>query len=121
VGLWRTGWLRPRRLFTVPTRDFVLVLVAPQRGNQLVRRYQNHGTLVSAMPHRQLLVGLPRHPFLGELSYTDLIAILRKQIRWFSRSERSEIEVLTSYLQLKASQIAEARLNRKRSGRQLVL
>jgi hypothetical protein len=33
-------------------------------------------------------MALPRAPFVGELSYADIVAVLGQQARWFSRPER---------------------------------
>jgi hypothetical protein len=45
------------------------------------------------------LIGFPRSPFVGELSYGDIVNLLRRQSRWFNRAERSVASDLTEFLE----------------------
>ncbi len=108
VGLWRTGWLRPTGLFPVQPRDFVLVLISPRCGNQLVREYRNITVLKKAIPHGALLEELPRNPFLGEIGYVEIVQILRRQHRWFSRPEQLAIDEIATYLDFKRSNLSKS-------------
>ena len=40
-------------------------------------------------------------PFIGELSYSDIMRVLRRQRRWFTRPERAVVDSLIDYLTFK--------------------
>ncbi len=105
VGLLETGWFQQERLFEVKPRDFVLILVGPDKGNRLVKRYRDDKKLLKAIPHSNLLPELPRTPFIGELTFVDIITVLSKQRRWFTRPERRVIDDLTNYLEFKQAKV----------------
>ncbi len=105
VGLWQTGWFDEDRLFEMPPRDFVLLLVSPRSGNPLVQQYREPDQLRKAIPHGHLLSRLPTGPFVGELSYSGIIELLSDQRRWFTRAEQMLIDRLKDYLYHKTSQI----------------
>ena len=88
VGLWECGWYRRRPLFDLPPSDFVMILLRPQRGHELVKRYRDPEQVRTAIPRGSQLAGLPYTPFLGEASFADVAAILDRNQCWFSRSER---------------------------------
>lgn len=102
VGLLDTGHYRQKdRLFTSPTRDLVVLVLAPTKGHPLVERYRDPEGLRAAIPHAEQLVGLPRTPFVGEFSFADVIDVLQRQSRWFTRAERRVVEDLEDYLEFK--------------------
>lgn len=105
VGLLETGWFQQERLFDVKPRDFVLILVGPDKGNRLVKKYRDPKNLRNAIPHSDLLPKLPRTPFIGELTFGDIIAVLAKQRRWFTRPERQVVDDLTKYLEFKQARV----------------
>ena len=108
IGLWQMGWFDEDRLFEMPTRDFVLLLVSPRSGNPLVEQYRNADQLRQAIPNGHLLSRLPQGPFVGELSYGGIIEMLSNQRRWFSRTEQTLIDRLKDYLHHKTNQILAA-------------
>jgi hypothetical protein len=102
VGLHRSGWFRPDdQLFRQPPRDLVVLVLAPTKGHTLVGRYRDPGGLLAAIPHADRLIGLPPPPFVGEFGYADIIDLLRRRYRWFSRAERRVAEDLVDYLEFK--------------------
>jgi hypothetical protein len=102
VGLHQSGYLRQDgQLFAQPPRDFIVLVVAPTKGHPLVQRYRDHDRLRAAIPHADQLIGLPKGPFIGELCYADIIALLQRQARWFNRAERLIASDLTDYLEHK--------------------
>ena len=105
VGLRENGWFTEDVLFDLPPRDFVLILLTPTSGNSLVQEYRNADQLRAAIPHAERLKDLPGSPFIGELSYRNVINILAEQQRWFSLPERRLIGELNEYLQFKLSQL----------------
>jgi len=105
VGLWENGWFDEERLFTLPPRDFVLLLLTPGRDNPLVQKYRNPDRLRGAIPHGDLLTQLPRAPFIGELSYREVVELLLAQRRWFTRPERDLVDQLADYLRYKLKQL----------------
>jgi hypothetical protein len=105
VGLWENGWFSEELLFDMPPRDFLLILLAPSGGSRLVQEYQDPDRLRQAIPHGQRLTTLPRTPFIGELSYKDVIETLDTQRRWFTRSERIIVDQVSDYLRLKLTQL----------------
>lgn len=106
VGLHRTGWFQAEHhLFALPPRDLVVLVLAPNKGHLLVERYRNLAHLWKAIPHSDKLIGRPRLPFVGEISYADVAGLLRRQSRWFNRAERLIAEDLTAYLEFKLTTI----------------
>jgi len=102
VGLHQAGYLRQDgQLFAQSPRDLIVLVVAPTKGHPLVKRYQDHQRLRAAIPHADQLIGLPSGPFVGEFSYADISGLLRRQSRWFNRTERMIASDLTDYLEYK--------------------
>jgi hypothetical protein len=102
VGLYRCGYFQsPGQLFPQSPRNLVVLVVAPRTGHPLVARYRDSDRTWAAIPNADRLMALPRAPFVGELSYADIVAILGKQARWFSRPERLVIGDITAYLEYK--------------------
>src|SRR5262249_16668859 len=93
VGFHRAAWFRAEdQLFTLPPRDLVVLVLAPNKGHPLVKRYRNPDGLRAAIPRSNKLVGLPRSPFVGEITYADITSLLRRQSRWMTRAERLIVE-----------------------------
>lgn len=109
VGLWESGWYDEETLFDLPPRDFVLLLVAPEPSNYLVRRYRDPARLRKAIPNGDRLTRLPRTPFIGELSYREVVDLLGQQRRWFSRPEQLIVDQLREYLNFKLDQMSVPR------------
>jgi hypothetical protein len=102
VGLHRCGYFQSgNSLFPQATGDLIVLVVAPSKGHPLVRRYRDAKRLRQAIPRSERLIGYPRAPFVGELSYADIVHLLRCQFRWFNRTERTITEDVTDYLQFK--------------------
>jgi hypothetical protein len=101
VGLWECGYVEVERLFLMNRRDFVCIALAPEKGHPLVQKYQKRQTLLTEIPPQCRIRELPPLPFVGEISYADIVQILRKQRRWFNRTERKLTEVLIDYLEFK--------------------
>jgi hypothetical protein len=59
------------------------------------------------------LIGYPASPFIGELSYADLVNLLARQSRWFNRTEKIIAEALMDYLQFKVSSRPDRASNSK--------
>lgn len=94
-----------KRLFDIPTRNFVLLLVTPTDGNPLVREYRQPERLRAATPQGDRLSKLPPGPFIGELSYHGIVQLLKDQRKWMTRTERSLVDDLTEYLGFKVQQL----------------
>ncbi|WP_254511383.1 hypothetical protein [Anatilimnocola floriformis] len=105
VGLRENGWFKEDLLFDAITRDFVLILFTPTTGNPLVTKYRDSDELRASIPQGDQLRDLPRLPFIGELGYRDLTAILTSNRRWLERAERVLAEQLTDYLKFKLAQL----------------
>ena len=102
VGLLQAGYFdQGEQLFDQPPRDFVVLVLAPIKGHALVEQYRDRQKLREAIPHSDRLIGLPRGPFVGELSYRDIAGLLRNQARWFGRAERMVATDLSDYLEFK--------------------
>ena len=102
VGLLRCGYFQTGdTLFAQEARDLIVLVVAPTKDHPLVKRYRDPELLRMAIPHSERLIGHPRSPFIGELSFADLVSLLRRQSRRFSRPERQVIDDLTEYLEFK--------------------
>lgn len=101
VGLLECGYFNLPNLFERKRRDFLLLVIAPDAGQPLVARYRDAVQLRAAIPHSDLIARLPRLPFIGELSYLDIVRILRQKQRWLTRPERMLVEQLNEYLEFK--------------------
>lgn len=102
VGLLEAGYYkREGELFALPPADLVVLVLAPARGHPLVQGYRNPEILRDAIPHADRLIGRPREPFVGEFGYRDIVNLLRRQARWFSRAERAVAMELATYLEFK--------------------
>jgi hypothetical protein len=101
VGLLECGYFQRPQLFPTTKRDFLLLVIAPDKGHSLVARYRNPIQLRKAIPHSDLIPTLPKLPFIGELSYLDIMTLLRSQRRWFCRAERMAADQLVEYLEMK--------------------
>ena len=107
VGLYECGWFNDARLFDLTPRDFVAVLWGPKKGHELVQKYRDPEQLRAAIPHSDRLVGFPTLPFVGELSYQDVIDLLRRQRCWFSRPEQKAIDTFCDYLTFKLASLRQ--------------
>ena len=106
VGLMDCGWFRRGRMFHIEPRDLVVILCCPTKGHRLVERYCDPERLQAAIPHSDRLTGLPPLPFIGELSYRDIVTVLRRQRCRFTRPERYLVDSLGDYLTHKAISIS---------------
>jgi hypothetical protein len=102
VGLLECGYFQRPQLFHSSQRDFVLLFVSPTRGNPLVSRFRDPVQLRQAIPHSDLIQKLPRLPFIGELSYLDIVHLLGSRRRLMNRTERILVDQLGEYLEFKA-------------------
>lgn len=105
VGLLEAGYFAGHGLFPTRARDFALILLSPFGGHPLVAHYRDPARLLSAIPHRDRLMGLPGFPFVGELSYAALLKVLERQRRWWSRPERVLADAFSAYLAFKLAQV----------------
>jgi hypothetical protein len=101
VGLLECGWFSEDDPMAAPPRDFVCILLSPAKGNELVRYYRNPANVMAAIPHSDKLLGLPRIPFVGELTYRDVIRVLKRQRPRFTRPEKQVVDQLAEYLEFK--------------------
>lgn len=103
VGLLECGWFSKGDPVAAPPRDFVCILLSPHKGNEIVRRYQNPINVMAAIPHNDKLLGLPKTPFVGELTYTELIQVFKRQRPQFTRPEKQVVDHVVEYLEYKLS------------------
>jgi hypothetical protein len=101
VGLLESGWFWRDGVAATKPRDFVVILLTPTKGNELVQYYRNTNKLRAAIPHSEKLMGLPKEPFVGQLSYGELIRIFKRQWRWFTLPEKKIVDHLVEYLGFK--------------------
>ncbi len=106
VGLYHCGWYDEPKLFEMPKQDFVLLLVSPRSHNDLVRQYRDSTRLRRCIPHGQLLKNLPRGPFIGHISYSQLMKIVAARVRLMNRSESTLVSQLSDYVSFKLSTLA---------------
>ena len=104
VGLYKCGYFQRDRLFQTRPRDFVTILLSPAEGHVLVDEYRHRETLLAAIPHSNQLVGLPREPFLGAISFQGVQDIFRRQRRWLTPAELVMADSLIDYLGFKRGQ-----------------
>lgn len=102
VGLYKCGWYgEPERLFDIPQRDFVLLLLSPRPCNTLVQKYRDAEQLLESIPHANRIAKLPRLPLIGEATYKTLVEVLQRNLRFMSRAEKIQAELLCKYLEYK--------------------
>lgn len=101
VGLWECGWIQEPSLFSLPRRNIAVLLWSPRKGEPLVAKYRQPSSVAQAIPQAERLLTLPKTPFVGEVSYRDLIQILQGNQRWMLRPERLIAEDLCDYLRFK--------------------
>jgi hypothetical protein len=101
VGLLECGYFERPLLFPTTNRDFLLLVISPDKGHSLVARYRDPVKLRKAIPHSDLISKLPKLPFIGELSYLDIVTLLRSQRRWLTRPEKILVDQITEYLEMK--------------------
>lgn len=104
VGLLECGYFQIPRLFEISKRDFLQLVITPDGKQPLVAKYRNASALRSAIPHSHLIPKLPRLPFLGELSYHDVVQLFQRQRRRLCRSERVVADQMAEYLTMKLAQ-----------------
>jgi hypothetical protein len=114
VGLLECGWFNAGSLFDLPPRDFVLILCSPAKGHCLVKKYRDPKSLLRAIPHSDRLQGLPAAPFVGELSYNDIVEVFRHQRRWFTRAEQRLLDSFVDYLAFKRSTVPNRESSQQR-------
>jgi len=100
VGLWQCGWMNEMRLFPRPRRDFVFLLITPEGGNELLDRYRDPKAVKRALPYGEEFEQ-PKEPFVGELSYRQINALLQSQHSRFNRTEQRLIDRVGEYLEVK--------------------
>lgn len=101
VGLHACGYFRRNELFVSSPRDFAVVVLSPAANHALVRRYRSERALWKSIPQSDDLIGLPRQPFLGEIGYAGIRAIMRSKKRFMTRAERLATDHFDGYLQFK--------------------
>lgn len=101
VGLLECGYLSSDQLFSQPLRDFAVLVVAPKKRHPLVTNYRHVQNLLRSIPHAEKFTSLPIRPFIGELSYHDIVQVLSQQRPRFTQIERRVIDQLTDYLGFK--------------------
>lgn len=115
VGLLECGYFTQDELFTQTTRDFAVLVVSPRDGHHLVKKYRDDQQLRAAIPNADKITSLPARPFVGELSYLDIVRILRQQRPRFTRTECQVIDQLVDYLSFKQVNTPEFSINSRRS------
>lgn len=104
IGLRRCGWLREPDLINVPKRDFIQLVLAPSSKQQeLVARYADPVIAKSSIPFNDLISSLPLEPFVGFLSYANLLDAIEASRRFMTRSEKLAFSNLEQYLSFKAN------------------
>jgi hypothetical protein len=92
-------------MFNLPPRDFVQIVIAPTKEHPLVRKYRDPDRLLAAIPHAKKLKGLPRLPFVGEITYREIVVLLKNRRRFFTAPERRLIDLTCNYLEFKLARV----------------
>lgn len=104
VGLWESGWMRMKTFFDLPRRDFCMILIGLTKGHPLVEAYRDADHLLKQFPPTRRPAALPDGPFVGELAYRDIAAVLRRNLAEMGRAEQRAAYDLLDYLELKQMQ-----------------
>lgn len=101
IGLYRCGWYQEETLFDLPRRNFLLLLMSPQRNNPLVAKYRDEGELRTSIPHSERISELPPGPFIGEMNYVGMGNLLAAKAKFMTRPEKTLVRRLEEYLNFK--------------------
>jgi len=113
VGLLKCGWFRSQELFEMVPSDFFQLVISPRGKNQLVDHYRSPVHLTTSIPYSEQLSGLPRQPFIGQLSYREVALLLKSKRRFLTRSERILADDLSNYLFFKLQSSCRRETNQK--------
>lgn len=119
VGLHECGYYRVDELFAQRPRDFAVLVIAPERNHPLVDQYLSPEQVIHAMPHPERLIGLPRSPFAGIVSYGEIAGILSQNLRWMNRAEQHLGSLLAEYLLVKQDQFRRSKVSPSSSSLEL--
>lgn len=100
VGLYDSGHYRNDGLFTSTTRNFTVVVLAPDVGQPLVEKYRDLDTVKASIPHADR-IHWPNTPFVGEIGYAGIGRVLKARRRFTTPAERRVIDGLIEYLAYK--------------------
>jgi hypothetical protein len=103
VGLYQCGWYDEPKLFEMPKRDFVVLLVSPQPQTEAVDKYRDAQQLRTSIPNGELLTHLPDNPCVGQLSYQRILDVLNENSAKMNWNERKLVKQLNEYFTLKLS------------------
>jgi len=102
IGLRRTGWFRQEELLRREKRDFLILVISPDRDrNPLVDNYQQAKHIKASIPLGDRIHRLPLQPFVGYMSYGELLEVLLRSSAFMSRAERVAVQRLNDYLTYK--------------------
>jgi hypothetical protein len=110
VGLHECGYYRGDELFAQAPRDFAILVIAPDRNHPLVNAYRSSEQVRQGMPRSERLIDLPRSPFVGIVSYGEIVDFLSQNFRWMTRTEQHLSSVLIEYLLVKQEQFRRPKL-----------
>jgi hypothetical protein len=116
MGLYTTGWYREQRLYPVEHRNFIMLVMTPKGKESLVDRYRNLRMLKDSLPASERLIGLPSSPFIGQLSYPDVVTVLKSQEDEMSEVETGLARQLSDYLSFKSQTLGRLNESRSKSG-----
>ena len=120
VGLWLCGYFRDQpTLFPVRRRRFLFIAVTATKPNPLLHRYRYWPNILADIPNSDRLERPDLFPFVGEITYEDIQAVLRRNQGRFSAPERRFIDDLDNYISLKMGSYGRI-LDERRNGRDLL-
>lgn len=105
VGLLECGYFKQVKLWNESLREFAVLVVSPCEHQPLVETYRNVDTLRRSIPHQELLTTLPRRPFVGSLTYLNIVDLLNQRRKWMTRVEQRLVDQLCDYLNFKNSTV----------------
>ena len=109
VGLLETGWYHRDELFESAPRDFCILLVSMNKQDALANRYRDPDHVCHSISSQNRLKGLPEAPFVGQIDYQSIRAILLRNLNEFNRAEQHLVHQLSDYFQLKLNKPAEVK------------
>lgn len=83
VDLHECGYYQTNALFESEPRDFAVIVLAPETGQPLVRKYRDLEKLRAAILHSDRITW-PHTPFVGEIGYRDIRNVLRNRRCFYS-------------------------------------
>jgi hypothetical protein len=116
--LHSVGRMHSARLFHAPVRRPIWLALLADKTDSIVDQYRDQKHLVTELAKCGGPMLMPEHPFVGILTWYEILEMLIDQIPQMLPTERSVASKLIEYLQLKLSQLNSRSIDGRRPSNQ---